>query len=157
MSHLVGMKGNQTLWLIVAAVALYGMAAYCKELLTPIETMYSAWFAGKPLPALSEHALSASILVSRNGVWLAGMLAVLAGVSFWCNRKGGFVDQTIVAPLNAVGYYAARGVLIAILTLAILQAHGLFVIFLNVDREIRKELGKPTPELREIDQRPPER
>ncbi len=148
MSHLVGMKGNQTLWLIVAAVALYGMADYCKELLPALFPMFKVWFDGRALPAISQYAVDASFFVSRNGAWLAAALAVLAGASFWCNRKGGFVDQTIVAPLNAVGYYAARGVLIAILALAILQAHGLFVIFLNVDREIRKELGKPIPEIR---------
>jgi hypothetical protein len=151
------MKTNQTLWLIATAVALYGMAAYCRELLLALSPIFEGWFAGKPLPALSQFALDVSALVSRSGALLAAALAVLAGASFWCNRKGGSVDQTILAPLNAAGYYAARGVLLAIVALAILQAHGMLIIFLNVDREIRKELGRPTPELRETDQRPPER
>jgi type II secretory pathway component PulF len=141
------MKSNQIIWLIVAAVALYSMAAYCKELIPALYPLYEAWFAGKPLPALSEYALNASAFVSRYGALLAGALIVLAGAIFWCNRAGASVDQAIVAPLNTVGYYAAKGVLLAIVALAILQAHGMLILFLAVDREVRKELGEPTPEL----------
>jgi len=151
------MKTNQTIWLIVAAASLYGMAAYSNELHRALFPMFEAWFAGNPMPALSQYAVDASLLVSRNGAWLAGVLVVLAGASFWCNRRGSDVDQKIVALLNKAGYYAARGVLLAIVALAILQAHGMLIIFLNVDREIRTELGKPIPEIRDTNQRPPHR
>jgi hypothetical protein len=141
------MKGNQALWFLLAAVALYYGSVYCGELLKALYPVFDAWFGGRPLPAFAEYALGVSGFVARLGPWIAAALLVLAAVSFWFNRKASAVDERVVAVINAVGYYAARGVLIGLVVLAILQAHGMLIIFLNVDREIRKELGKPVPEI----------
>lgn len=140
-------KSNQALWLLLAAVALYYGSVYCGELLRALYPVFDVWFGGRPLPALAQYAFGVSSFVARRGPWIAVVLLVLAAVSFWINHKASAVDERAVAVLNAVGYYAARGVLIGLMVLAILQAHGILIIFLNVDREIRKELGKPVPEL----------
>lgn len=141
------MKRSQALWLLLAAVVAYYGSIYCMELSAAMYPMLVAWFGGRPLPSVSAWARDASHFVATNGTWVAGLLVALAALSFWLNRKTSAADDGAVALLNAIGYYAARGVLIGLVGLVILQAHGMLVIFLNVDREIRKELGKPVPEL----------
>ena len=106
-----------------------------------------AWYDGKPLPLITEKAVGATYFVERHGPWIAVVLLMLAAASFWFNRKASPVDEKAVAVLNAVGYYAARGILIGLMVLAIFQAHGMLIVLLDVDREIRKELGKSVPEL----------
>lgn len=141
------MKGNQALWLLLAAVALYYGSVYCGELLKALYPVFDAWFGGRPLPAFAEYALGVSGFVARRGPWIAAALLVFAAASLWINGKANAADERAVGVITVVGYYAARGVLIGLVLLAILQAHGMLIIFLNVDHEIRKELGKPVPEL----------
>jgi len=141
------MKRNQALWLMLTAVVLYFGAVYCEDLIRIVHLRAEPWFDGNPLPPISELALNASSLVANHGTWAAILLVLLAAASFWCNRNPNALEGRQLQFLNAVGYYVARGVLIGLVLVAILQSHGLQAISLNVDWKIRKELGKSVPEL----------
>lgn len=129
------MKRNQVIWLLLAAVALYYGSTYCGQLLAAIDPRLAEWFGGRPLPALSQWPLDGSRFVAAYGKWIAGLLVVLAAVSFWQNSKPNAADERQIAVLNAVGYYAARGVLLFLLLLAILQTHGMLIALLDLDRQ----------------------
>ena len=129
------MKRNQAIWLLLAAVILYFGSIYCGQLLAAIAPRLAEWFGGRPLPALSQWALDVSRFVAAHGTWAAGLLVVLAAVSFWGNSKPSAADERQVAALNAVSYYAGRSVLVFLVLLAILQAHGMLIALFDLDRQ----------------------
>ncbi|MFM8457723.1 MAG: hypothetical protein ACKOB0_02070 [Chthoniobacterales bacterium] len=129
------MERNQAIWLILVAIALYFGSMYCGQLLAAIAPRLAEWFGGRPLPTLSQWALDASRFVAVHGKWVAVVLLVLAAVSFWRNSKPNAADGRQVAVLNAIGYYAARSVLVFSVLLAILQAHGMLFALFDLDRQ----------------------